>query len=63
MRAVVTGASGFIGSYLVNELTKNGYTVYGVGTSIEKLRNKKFGAQFIPIEATFEEYEKILKTQ
>lgn len=59
MRAVVTGASGFIGSYLVNELTKNGYTVYGVGTSIEKLRNKKFGAQFIPIEATFEEYEKI----
>lgn len=57
--AVVTGATGFIGSYLVKELLSNGVKVYGVGTNISKLKSLDFEGDFIPITADFRVFDSL----
>lgn len=60
-KVVVTGATGFIGSYLVKELIDKGVTVYGVGTDIARLLGKNYGNGFIPITADFRVYNSLDK--
>ena len=56
-KVAVTGAGGFIGTALVNQLLQKGYLVYGLDIS-EKLLDK-FSDQknFIPIIADFSKYK------
>ena len=56
---IVSGATGFIGSYLVRELLKNGSTVYGIGTNIARLEGMNFGENFIPVTADFRVYDSL----
>ena len=37
MKALVIGAAGFVGNYLINELKANGYTVYATKLSQEQI--------------------------
>ncbi len=60
-RAVVTGATGFIGDYLVKELLGRGVTVYGIGTDIAKLLKKNYGSGFVPVTADFRVYNSLDK--
>ena len=55
-KVVVTGATGFLGGALTNELLARGTTVYGVDISEEKLKMFSENDNFIPIKASFEEY-------
>lgn len=59
--AVVTGATGFIGTYLIKELLNNHIKVYGVGTDIAKLSSRKYGENFIPVTADFRVYNSLDK--
>ena len=59
--AIVTGATGFIGSYLVRYLLKNKYTVIGIGRDREKLESFMDEEKFIPLIAGFEKYENLDK--
>ncbi|MCR4746118.1 MAG: NAD(P)-dependent oxidoreductase [Lachnospiraceae bacterium] len=59
--AVVTGASGFIGSYLTRFLLSKNYCVYGVGTDIHKLKSMNFEGDFYPVAADFSEYGHLQK--
>lgn len=56
-RAVVTGATGFLGGWLVRELLSNNIMVYGVGTQTENMQEFLSDENFIPVIATFETYK------
>ncbi len=58
-KVIVSGASGFIGSYLVRELLAHNITVYGIGTDIAKLESMNFGENFIPVTADFRVYDSL----
>ena len=58
-KVIVSGATGFIGSYLVHELLSRGVTVYGIGTDIAKLDGMNFGENFIPVTADFRVYDSL----
>lgn len=56
-KAIVTGATGFIGRYLAQELLQNGYTVYAVVRDAEKARTVLGSAEgFVFIECCMEQY-------
>lgn len=59
-KAIVTGAGGFIGKNLVKTLLNNGVKVYGVTRDIERVKLLCEDTNFIPIEADFSSYEKLL---
>jgi len=52
MKIVVTGASGNVGSYVVNELLKLGEEVVAAGTDLQKLQ-KMFGSKVTSVEFDF----------
>ena len=58
-KAIVSGATGFIGSYLVRELLSHGVSVYGIGTDITKLEAMNFTGDFRPITADFRVYDSL----
>ena len=51
-KVLVTGASGFIGGYVINELLKNNYSVIATSTSALKVIEKKWFSEvkFIPFD-------------
>ncbi|MDQ6813259.1 MAG: NAD-dependent epimerase/dehydratase family protein [Bacteroidota bacterium] len=55
-KVLVTGASGFIGHYLVNELLKRDYKIIATASSAEKVRDKSWfnDVNFIPFN--FKDY-------
>ena len=58
-KVIVSGATGFIGSYLVRELINHDIIVYGIGTDIAKLESMNFGKNFIPVTADFRVYDSL----
>lgn len=58
---VITGATGFIGTYLTRELLNKGIKVYGIGTDVRKLTAADFGENFVPIVADFRVYNNLDK--
>lgn len=58
-KVVVTGATGFIGRYLVRELLSQNITVYGIGTDIKKLEGEQYGKGFYPVAADFRVYNSL----
>ena len=54
--AVITGASGFLGSALAKQLLQDGVRVYGVGTKIVNLSELAGFGDFIPVIAGFDQY-------
>jgi len=58
-KAIVTGATGFIGGALTHRLLSDGVKVYGVDISEEKLSKWKQFENFIPVVADFSQYEKL----
>lgn len=58
-KAVITGASGFIGSAVAKQLLEAGRKVYGVGLGIEQCTELLMFSNFIPIELRFEEYKNL----
>ena len=60
-KVIVSGATGFIGSYLVKELINHNIIVYGIGTDISKLESMNFGENFIPVTADFRVYDSLDK--
>ena len=57
-KAIITGADGFIGHYLVSELLTSGYYVIGIGVDETKISNIN-DANFKFIKATFDDYDKL----
>ena len=55
--AIVTGAGGFIGGALTVRLLQKGVTVYGVGTSADRLQRFRKFENFVPVVADFTEYK------
>ncbi len=55
-KAIITGATGFIGSALTKRLLSDGITVYGVGLNKDKLEQMKQYGDFIPVVANFDFY-------
>lgn len=58
-RAVVTGATGFIGGWLVRELLAQGTFVYGVGSNENKMQEFALYENFRPIIASFDTYNEL----
>lgn len=58
-KAIITGATGFIGSVLTKNLLSKGIKVFGVGVNADKLEELKTYGEFIPIAADFTQYEKL----
>ena len=52
MKILVTGAAGFIGNYVIEELLKNNIDVLAVDRDIEKAKEKKWfnKVEFIPLD-------------
>ena len=60
MKFIVTGANGFIGSYLSDYLLKNGHEVIGISRKFfPKIREKLSGAQLLEIDILSGEFEKL----
>lgn len=60
-KVIITGVTGFIGGSLARKLLAEGVTVYGVDVGTPKLQEFKKHTNFIPIIASFEDYEKLPK--
>ena len=58
-KVMITGVTGFIGGSLARKLLAEGVTVYGVDVGTPKLEEFKMHTNFIPIIASFEDYEKL----
>jgi nucleoside-diphosphate-sugar epimerase len=58
-KAVVTGATGFIGKALTTSLLKEGYEVYGIGRLEEKFKDFDNEIRFHKVVLDFEQYGKI----
>ena len=58
-KVIITGVTGFIGGSLARKLLAEGVTVYGVDVGTPKLEEFKKHTNFIPIIASFEDYEKL----
>ena len=50
MRIAVTGASGFIGHYIISELSLKGIEIVAVVRNIEKFRNLQSVAEIIELD-------------
>jgi nucleoside-diphosphate-sugar epimerase len=61
-RAVITGATGFIGGALARRLLTGGARVYGVGRDAGKLEALKRYGDFVPVVADFEDYGRLHET-
>jgi UDP-glucose 4-epimerase len=60
MKFIITGANGFVGSYLSNYLLKNGHEVIGISRKIfPKIREKLTGAQLFELDILSSEFEKL----
>jgi GDP-4-dehydro-6-deoxy-D-mannose reductase len=55
VRALVTGAAGFVGSYLVGRLLKDGYTVFGGTPAEHPPRDPRSDACWLALDVTREE--------
>lgn len=60
-KAIVTGATGFIGGSLVRELLKQNVMVYGVDIDNPKMDEFKISSKFIPVIADFTKYQDLQK--
>ena len=56
-KAIITGAAGFFGTALTNTLLSQGVRVIGVDTDQQKLDRFSGHTNFIPVVASFEDYE------
>lgn len=47
-RAIITGANGFVGAAVVNELIQHGYQIYAIGHNdhFDRIANKKMYVAF-----------------
>ena len=54
--AIVTGASGFIGGAVSQNLLQRGIKIYAIDVSVEKMKSLSQYGDVIPIKACFEEY-------
>jgi nucleoside-diphosphate-sugar epimerase len=61
-KAIVTGATGFIGGALAKRLLADGVKVYGVGRNAERLAALKECGDFVPVVADFAEYDRLHET-
>ena len=63
MKILVTGSTGFIGTYIVDQLVKDGADVIAIGRSEEgELFHKKMGIPFVGVDITKEEdFDKLPK--
>ncbi|MEG1243956.1 MAG: NAD(P)-dependent oxidoreductase [Oscillospiraceae bacterium] len=57
--AVITGATGFIGTALSKELLKTGFKVYGIGRNEQKLSELTSCGDFTPIPLDFSQYSNL----
>lgn len=58
-KAIVTGATGFIGSHICKKLLKDGYVVYGIGRNDKKLSELDKMVNLHPIKLDFVNYDKM----
>lgn len=58
-KAIVTGASGFIGSHICKELLNRGYEVYGIGRNRDKLSKVSESPAFKKVSMDFESYSEM----
>lgn len=58
-KVAITGATGFFGGRLIRTLLEQGIKVYGIDINEEKLNDLSHDANFIPVIARFEDYEKL----
>lgn len=56
-KVMITGVSGFIGGSLARKLLSKGVIVYGLDTSTANLEELKKNEKFIPVVASFDDYE------
>lgn len=56
-KVMITGVSGFIGGSLARKLLSKGVIVYGLDTSTANLEELKKNGKFIPVVASFDDYE------
>ena len=56
-KAIITGSAGFFGTALTNTLLSRGVRVIGVDTDPQKLDRFCGHSNFIPVVASFEDYE------
>ena len=57
--AVITGAGGFIGGALAQYLLGKGVTVFGVDIALEPMKTLCEHENFIPVQASFQEYDSL----
>lgn len=55
-KVIITGVTGFFGSYLSNKLLSEGVIVYGVARNRKKMDEFKNYSNFIPIIVSFDEF-------
>jgi nucleoside-diphosphate-sugar epimerase len=60
-KAIITGATGFIGGALAKRLLADGVRVYGVGRNAERLAVLKGYGDLVPVVADFAEYGNLHK--
>lgn len=58
-KVIITGVTGFIGGSMAKKLLTEGATIYGVDIDTPKLDEYKKYDNFIPVIASFDDYEKL----